>query len=227
MMMFAASGIGFKSDLMLVEGRIDTNRYIWNLDRLHFIEALVAVQGPSGWIFRHDSAPAQISQRALDSLEESVDVHGWPANSPDLSQIEVLWTILKKLVKRINSQTIEDLKATLVAAWALIPQTLIDRLCQGFESPLELCLIEDGNSILNQLWRISERTAIKEAVWCIRSTVSVQFSSVFNFPQRPAFPSRYDRDRVCLLDRLSEYLDDLSFPDMRDFNEQIVPKSRQ
>jgi hypothetical protein len=61
----------------------------------------------------------------------------------------------------------------------------------------------------------------------IRSTVPVQFSSVFNFHQHPAFSSCYDRDYVCLLDRSSGYLDHLPFPDMRDFDEDIADKIRQ
>jgi hypothetical protein len=60
----------------------------------------------------------------------------------------------------------------------------------------------------------------------IRSTVPVQFSSVFNFHQHPAVLSRYDRDHVCLLDRSSGYLDHLLFLDMRDFNEDIADKIR-
>jgi hypothetical protein len=60
----------------------------------------------------------------------------------------------------------------------------------------------------------------------IRSTVPVQFS-VFVFHQHPAFPSRYDRDHVCLLDRSSAYLDHLPFADMKDFNEDIADKIRQ
>jgi hypothetical protein len=61
----------------------------------------------------------------------------------------------------------------------------------------------------------------------IRSTVLVQFSSVFNFHQRPAFPFRYDCNHICLLDRSSGYLDHLPFPEMRDFNEDIADKIRQ
>jgi hypothetical protein len=61
----------------------------------------------------------------------------------------------------------------------------------------------------------------------IRSTMPVQFSSVFNFHQYPVFPSHYDRDHVCLLDRPSGYLDHLPFPDIRDFNEDIANKIRQ
>jgi hypothetical protein len=60
----------------------------------------------------------------------------------------------------------------------------------------------------------------------IRSMVPVQFSSVFNFHQHPAFPSRYDRDHSCLLDRLSGYLDHLHFPDLRDFDKDITDKIR-
>jgi hypothetical protein len=63
-----------------------------------------------------------------------------------------------------------------------------------------------------------------DRIW---STVPVQFSSVFNFHQRPVYPSRYDRDHVCLLDRSSGYLDHLPFPDMRDFNKDIADKIHQ
>jgi hypothetical protein len=57
---------------------------------------------------------------------------------------------------------IEDLKAALVATWELIPQISIDQLCQRFQSRLKLCLIEEGNSISNQLWRTTEGTAMKD-----------------------------------------------------------------
>jgi hypothetical protein len=68
---------------------------------------------------------------------------------------------------------------------------------------------------------------VKEQFDHIRSTAPVQFSSVFNFHQRPAFSSRYDRDHVCLLDRSSGYLDHLPFHDMRDLNEDVADKIRQ
>jgi transposase len=162
-MVFAIIGIGFKSDLMLREGSIDTDRNIHNLDCFGFLEALDAMHGLFGWIFQQHGALEHILQWAPNWLEESIDVIiDWPANSLDLSPIEALWAILKKLVERINPQRIEDLKAALIAAWALIRQTSIDRLCQGFQSRLERCLIEEGNSISNQLWRISERAAMKD-----------------------------------------------------------------
>jgi hypothetical protein len=65
-MVFAVIGIGFKSDLLLVDGTIDTDRYIQNLDRLGFIQALDAGHGTFGWIFQQDGAPAHTSPEALD-----------------------------------------------------------------------------------------------------------------------------------------------------------------
>jgi transposase len=58
----------------------------------------------------------------LDPLEKSVDVIvDWPPNSPDLSPIELSCAILKKLVRKVKPQTIEELKSSLLAAWAMIP----------------------------------------------------------------------------------------------------------
>jgi transposase len=99
-------------------------------------------------IFQQDGAPSYTSHGALDWLEESVDVIvGWPLNSPDLSPRELLWVILKKLIRKVKPQTIEELKSSLLAAWAMIPQDTIDRLCEGFAIRLQLCFANHGNSI--------------------------------------------------------------------------------
>jgi hypothetical protein len=84
----------------------------------------------------------------------------WPPNSPDLSPIELLWAILKKLVRKVKPEMIEELKSSLLAAWAMIPQDTIDRLCEGFATRLQLCLANHGDSISNQLWQTSERYAL-------------------------------------------------------------------
>jgi transposase len=63
----------------------------------------------------------------------------WPANSPDLSPIELLWAILKKVIRRIKRRMIEELNSALIAMWALIPQSSINKLYEAFQSRLELC----------------------------------------------------------------------------------------
>jgi hypothetical protein len=84
----------------------------------------------------------------LDWLEESVDlILDWPAKSPNLSPIELLRVILKKLIREIQSETMEELRSTLTAAWNLIPQSTVDGLCEGFERQLDVCLANGGESI--------------------------------------------------------------------------------
>jgi hypothetical protein len=87
---------------------------------------------------------------------------GWATNSPDLSPIELLRIILKKLTRKIKPKMIEELSNTFTTAWSLIRQSTIDKLCKGFERRLALCLANGGESISNQLWHFSERHATKD-----------------------------------------------------------------
>jgi hypothetical protein len=162
-MVFAVIGIGYKSDRVMVEDSIDTDRYIQSLGLLGFISALDSKYGPLGWILQQDGARSHTSQVNLDWLEESVDVIvDWQLNSPDLSPIELLWPILKKFARTVKLHMIEELKSSLLAAWAMIPQDTIDRLCEGFATRLQLCLANHGDSIPNQFWQINKRHTLKK-----------------------------------------------------------------
>jgi hypothetical protein len=44
----------------------------------------------------------------------------WPANSPGVSPTELLWAILKKLVRQMKRQTLQGLKSALLGAQSLI-----------------------------------------------------------------------------------------------------------
>jgi hypothetical protein len=47
-MIFGVIGIGFKSDLVVVERTIDGNQYLWNINRLGFIDVFDQKRGPLG-----------------------------------------------------------------------------------------------------------------------------------------------------------------------------------
>jgi hypothetical protein len=53
------------------------------------------------------------------------------------------------LVRKIKPEAIEELKKISIAAWSLIPQSMIDKLCDGFERRLEPCLENDAESTSN------------------------------------------------------------------------------
>jgi hypothetical protein len=88
-MIFAVIGMGYKSELLMVEGSIDADRYVQSVDQLGVIDAVDQKHGLFRWIFEQDGAPSRTLQVSMDPLEETVDViTDCPANSPDVSPIE-------------------------------------------------------------------------------------------------------------------------------------------
>jgi transposase len=148
LMIFAVIGVDYKSRLLFVHGNINADKYIENLEALGFIEELDQKHGPLEWIFQQDGAPCHTAQIAIDWIEESCDLlAGWPANSPDLNPIEMLWAILKEMVARLNPGSIEELQSVLLSCWNDIKQEMIDRLVLSFERRLRLCQQLEGESI--------------------------------------------------------------------------------
>jgi transposase len=148
LMIFAVIGVGYKSRLLFVHGNINAAKYIENLDRLGFIEELDAKHGALGWIFQQDGAPCHTAQEAIDWIEENCDLlSGWPANSPDLNPIEMLWAILKEAVARLEPKSIEELQNVLLTVWNGISQAVVDKLCWSFARRLQMCLMTEGRAI--------------------------------------------------------------------------------
>jgi hypothetical protein len=46
----------------------------------------------------------------------------------------------------------EETKSAVVAVWALISQAAIHKFCQGFQTPLQLCLAKGTESTSNDFW---------------------------------------------------------------------------
>jgi hypothetical protein len=74
LMVFAVIGIGYKSRLLLVDGTINTEKYIKNLEALGFIQDLNAKYGQLQWIFQQDGAPCHTSAAAIEWLERECDI---------------------------------------------------------------------------------------------------------------------------------------------------------
>lgn len=147
-MIFAVIAIGYKSDILIVPGSIDSECYIKNCTEIGFIDALNSKYGDYQWIFMQDGARCHTSEKSMEFLEAECDViNDWPPNSPDLNPIEILWAILKKRVSFDNPKTQQELIASIKKSWSEIPQSLIDKLCSSFEGRLRVCLENDGDSI--------------------------------------------------------------------------------
>ncbi len=85
--------------------------------------------GDADFIFQQDLAPAHTAKGTKSWFNDhGVTVLDWPANSPDLNQIENLWGIVKRKMRYTRPNNADDLKAAIKATWASItpehvPQT--------------------------------------------------------------------------------------------------------
>lgn len=151
-MIFGVIGVGYKSRLLIVDSTINTQKYIENCEKVGFINDLNALHGPLNWIFMQDGATCHTAEAAMQYLEEECDViSDWPANSPDLNPIELLWAIMKKRVENRTAISKEQLKQIVQQVWDELDQGLIDRLCKSFEARLRLTIEMNGCSISRHL----------------------------------------------------------------------------
>jgi hypothetical protein len=175
-MIFGVIGMGYKSKLFFVEGTIDANKYIENLVNLGFMEELDQKYETLGWIFQQDGAPCHTAQIALDWIEENCDLLSrWPANSPDLSPIELLWAILKHAVAAMEPKSVEELKEVLLQAWETISLETINRLCSGFVRRLMLCLQFEEQSISRLLGQCGAENAVSR--WSTENQIQGDWTS--------------------------------------------------
>ena len=138
-MVFAVIGVNFKSKLLIVEGSIDSDRYIQNLEELNFYDELDKIHGTFNWVFMQDGARCHTCQKTLDYIEENCDIiPDWPPNSPDLNPIELLWGILKAFIQKKKPQSKQELVQELEFALNSISMDTINKLCESFESRFNL-----------------------------------------------------------------------------------------
>lgn len=151
-MIFGVIGVGYKSRLLIVDSTINTQKYIENCEKVDFINELNALHGPLNWIYMQDGATCHTAAAAMDYLEDRCDViSDWPANSPDLNPIELLWAIMKARVENRQAISKDQLKQIVQQVWDELDQGLIDRLCKSFQERLRLTIEMNGCSISRQL----------------------------------------------------------------------------
>jgi hypothetical protein len=154
-MIFAVTGEHYKSKLLFLDGDINAAKDIQNIEDLGFIDELDQIHGEFNWILQQDRATCYTAAEVVDWLEESLDlIPDWPANSPDLNPIELLWAILKAAVRKFHPKTLDELRVVLQAAWNSISQEMIDRLVGSFPTRLIQCETVGEQCISNDLWRM-------------------------------------------------------------------------
>lgn len=112
---FCAQG---KSELVILEGTQDSERYISTLSE-HLLPYIDRIYGRD-CVFQHDNASIHSSGATKAFLkEENVTTMNWPAKSPDLNPIENMWGVLARAVYADGRQfqTRDSLISTIKKCW--------------------------------------------------------------------------------------------------------------
>ena len=71
----------------------------------------------------------------------------WPPNSPDLSPIENVWSMVQSLVDEYNPANKEDLIKSVRKAWRKLSQDYIDDWVLSLDARLKVCVASNGEKV--------------------------------------------------------------------------------
>jgi len=151
-MIWGCIGYNYKSNIIQIEGSLDSEKYIQMLDDHQIFEEIDKFKGKGNYWFQQDGATCHTSQKTINEISKKCSVlPNWPANSPDLSPIEILWGILKIYIKIYKPRTKRDLLYWIRKAWDMIPYSTINKLVLSFENRIDHMLNKNGSSIQDDL----------------------------------------------------------------------------
>ena len=135
-------GVGFRYLHVLDAGSVTADTYIETLRS--FIPNI-----QPGVTLQQDGAPAHKAHKTTKFLEDSgVRVlRVWPANSPDLSPVENMWSIVQReIAEEVPSSKVE-LERAIVKVWNRVPQVTVDALVLSFRRRLDKCVELAGEHV--------------------------------------------------------------------------------
>ena len=138
-MIWGAIGVGFKSSLVFLNKHVTAESYIQFLDESDIYSQIESAYQNRPYIFQQDGATAHTAESTMNVLQKRLKLLiGWPPNSPDLSPIEMIWSIMKQRISHSDDfpSTSHDLKRRIQEEWDALNQDMINELVMSFRDRL-------------------------------------------------------------------------------------------
>ena len=114
-----------------------------------YIETLKEVDFPPNRIFQQDGATAHTARASKEYIESAMSelLKTWPPNSPDLSPIENVWSMVQGAVDEQTPSDKPSLIRCVRKAWSRLSQNVIDKTVLSFDSRLKECIRLKGEKV--------------------------------------------------------------------------------
>lgn len=157
-MVWGAIGKNWRSPLILVKGKLNSDGYIDFLQKNDIFTSLNNFYGEKNYFFEQDGAPCHRSKKTINWLtNQNVNlIENWPANSPDLSCIEQVWAILEAKIQKYKISSLKDLYECLQKEWFSIPTEKLNNLISQTPNRFQLCINENGKPIGHKLYTLKK-----------------------------------------------------------------------
>lgn len=134
-----------KTPLIIIRETLDSEGY---LDILKQYKNWLKNVVPAGTKvdLLHDNARVHVSTvtKSFCAKEGIMVVDNWPANSPDLNPIELLWGWMSREVLKMHPENQRDLEAMVNNVWDSIDQELIDAFINGLPKRIDTVAKSNG-----------------------------------------------------------------------------------
>ena len=134
-----------RTQLKIVHGTLNAVKY--REDIIHPIVLSFLQQRNLDHAFQHDNAKSHVARVLQDFLNQNhIRVFSWPALSPDLTPIELLWDELGRGFRhrQIPLETLQELRDALVHEWNNTPQAFIQQLIGSMRRKCEAVVAARG-----------------------------------------------------------------------------------
>ena len=159
-MVWGAVGVGYKSRLFFFKETCNKETYIQLLEENRIFEELNDLFGEFQYVFQQDNAPPHVARGTMEWLHSRAHIlENWPAHSPDLNPIEVMWALMKQKIDVSGITTAAQLFQRAEEAWNDISQEAVDNICSSFEARLRVVVHLKWHTV-NGHWTLVHRVHI-------------------------------------------------------------------